>query len=318
MTRDGFHVESMPATEEELALARETMRSGVPRLAVHLAASAFWPRGASELCAVVRYGSRSAGVLRVLGPTPDAFDLQDLDLLTILARQAGAAVETSRLFTLQDFQRQRAEGAAELAWVTLQAMNVADGATELLNVLDRFVPSIGKAIGLSRARDGVMEYVAVSGTLDVLRGRRPVSAKGIVGICPDGRRRELPRWRAIAPADVDGTLPDEWGFVVPLVARSRPTDSRRSGRAHARSRTGEIRVARIDGQHRRDADQCDGSQGRLSARAFTSRGRALGGHRRRTDDAVRVCRTGAIGRTSPRRRQNRHSRSRAEQGGSAD
>ncbi len=221
MTRDGFHVESMPATEEELALARETMRSGVPRLAVHLAASAFWPRGASELCAAVRYGSRSAGVLRVLGPTPDAFDLQDLDLLTILARQAGAAVETSRLFTLQDFQRQRAEGAAELARVTLHAMNVADGATELLNVLDRFVPSIGKAIGLSRARDGVMEYVAASGTLDVLRGRRPVSAKGIVGICPDGRPRELPSWRAISPADVDVTLPDEWGFVVPLAARDK-------------------------------------------------------------------------------------------------
>lgn len=220
-TRDGMIVPNTPATDAELALARETLRTGVSRLAVHALGGPHWSRGTSELCATVRYGTRSAGVLRLVSASPDAFDLQDLDLLTILARQAGAAVEASRLFTLQEFQRQRAEGAAELARVTLHAVNVADGALELLRVLDRFVPSIGKAIGVARARDGVIEYVATSGTLDVLRGLRPTGERGESGLAHDGRPRELASLREIAPSVGDTFLPDEWGFVVPLIARDR-------------------------------------------------------------------------------------------------
>ncbi len=220
-TRDGQPTQHGPVSDVELALANETFATGVSRLAVHIDETRYWSRGSSELCATVRFGSRSTGVLRLLSPEPDAFDLQDLDLLTILARQAGTAVETSRLFTLSDFQRQRAEGAAELARVTLQASSLAEGANELLHVLDRFVPSIGKAIGVARARDGHIEYVAASGTLDVLKGHRPGGTKGVSSIAPDGRPRELASLRDVAPAALAATVPDEWGFVVPLAARDR-------------------------------------------------------------------------------------------------
>jgi len=220
-TRDGAAVPHRAAADLELRLALETLASGTSRLAVHCDETAFWSRGTAELCAVVRFGNRSTGILRLVSPQPDAFDLQDMDLLTILARQAGTAVETSRLFTLSDFQRQRAEGAAELARVALEARSLGDGATELLHVLDRFVPSIGKAIGVARARDGQIEYVAASGTLDVLKGHRPGGTKGGVGIALDGRPRELASLRDIAPSALATTIPDEWGFVVPLAARDR-------------------------------------------------------------------------------------------------
>ncbi len=220
-TRDGVAVPHRPAAPLELNLALETLATGTSRLAVHCTDTAFWSRGTAELCAVVRFGNRSTGILRLVSPQPDAFDLQDLDLLTILARQAGTAVETSRLFTLSDFQRQRAEGAAELARVALEARSLGDGANELLHVLDRFVPSIGKAIGVARARDGQIEYVAASGTLDVLKGHRPGGTKGVIGIAPDGRPRELASLRDIAPTALASTVPDEWGFVVPLAARDR-------------------------------------------------------------------------------------------------
>ncbi len=219
--RDGQPVPHGPAGELELALANETLTTGISRLAVHLDEARDWARGWAEMCATVRFGNRATGVLRLLAPRPDAFDLQDLDLLTILARQAGTAAETSRLFTLSDFQRQRAEGAAELARVTLQANSLASGANELLHVLDRVVPSIGKAIGIARGRDGLIEYVAASGTLDVLKGHRPGADKGIPAIAPDGRPRELPSLRDVAPAALASTIPDEWGFVVPLAARDR-------------------------------------------------------------------------------------------------
>ncbi len=100
-------------------------------------------------------------------------------------------------------------------------MTLADGATDLLRVLDRFVPSIGKAIGVARARDGHIEYVATSGTLDVFQGQRPAGAKGVNDVAPDGRPTELPSLRDVAPANVADTLPDEWALAVPLAARER-------------------------------------------------------------------------------------------------
>ncbi len=211
--------EPLPLTDAPLAIS--TAQTGVARLASHLEAGAGVARGAVELCAAVRFGQRSAGVIRLLGAKPDAFDMQDLDLLTIMARQAGAAVETARLFSQQDVQRQRAEGAAELARVTLQAVSLADGAAELLHVLDRFVPSIGKAIGVARARDGQIEYVATSGTLDVFKGGRPAGATRVNELSPDGRPVELASVRDVAPASVAASLPDEWTLAVPLAARER-------------------------------------------------------------------------------------------------
>ena len=216
----GRVISTDPVTIADAQLAVSTAQTGVPRLASHLAPGPA-ARSTMELCAAVRFGHRSTGVIRLLGAKRDAFSVQDLDLLTMIARHAGTAVETARLFALQDFQRQRAEGAAELARVTVQAVTLADGATDLLRVLDRFVPSIGKAIGVARARDGHIEYVATSGTLDVFQGQRPAGAKGVTDVAPDGRPTELPSLRDVAPASVADTLPDEWALAVPLAARER-------------------------------------------------------------------------------------------------
>jgi PAS domain S-box-containing protein len=209
----------------DLTCARLTAESGITRACSHLAPGADVARGSTELCAAVRFGQRSAGVIRLIAIPDEPFDAQDLDLLTIIARHAGTAVESSRLFALQDLQRQRAEGAAELARTTLQAGNVTEGATELLHVLDRFVPSIGKAIGAARGRDGMIEYVATSGTLDVLQGHRPGGLRGVSDLSPDGRGVEFTSLRDAAPDRLPdglrGAVPDEWAFMVPLVARDR-------------------------------------------------------------------------------------------------
>ena len=217
----GRVISTDPVTLTDAQLATSTALTGIPRVASHLTAGADVARSTMELCAAVRFGQRSAGVIRLLGAKRDAFVLQDLDLLTIMARHAGTAVETARLFALQDFQRQRAEGAAELARVTLQAVSLADGATELLQVLDRFVPSIGKAIGVARARDGHIEYIATSGTLDVFKGQRPAGSRGVQDVAPDGRPAELASLRDVAPASVADSLPDEWALAVPLASRER-------------------------------------------------------------------------------------------------
>ncbi len=220
---------SMVSTElapvPDLTLARMTADTGVSRMACHLEAGRDAPQGATELCAAVHFGHRSASVIRLLATAARPYDAQDLDLLTIVARHAGTAVETARLFALQDLQRQRAEGAADLARATLEARSVEDGALELLAVLDRHVPSIGKAIGVARGRDGIMEYVACSGTLDVVRGRQGGGAHRWAALSRDGKPVELSSMREQAlpptPDDREEPLPDEWAFVVPLRARDR-------------------------------------------------------------------------------------------------
>lgn len=219
--QDGQVRSSEPSAVPETDLARETSLTGIPRLASRLVPELGIARGTLELYAPVRAGRRDVGVIRLVDTRPDVFALQDLDLLTIMARHAGAAIESARLFALQEFQRQRAEGAAEVARVTLQATTLAEGTAELLQVLDRLIPSNGKALGVARARDGQIEYVATSGTLDPLKGHRPGSTRGVDQFSPDGQPTELHTLRDMAPDGLAESLPDEWALVVPLAARER-------------------------------------------------------------------------------------------------
>jgi signal transduction histidine kinase/GAF domain-containing protein len=205
----------------DVALVEVTARAGVARMASHLQDGVEVVVGTTELCAPVRDGNRTAGVIRLLAPPHQAFDSHDFELISILARHAGTAVETARLFTLQDLQRQRAEGAAEVARVALHARQLDEGASELLHVLDRFVPSIGKAIGVARGRDGMIEYVAASGTLDGLRGHRPASLLALLELSPSGSAVECTDLTPLAPVSLQAGLAEEWAFVLPLIARDR-------------------------------------------------------------------------------------------------
>lgn len=217
----GQPVSSDLAPLADLALVRATADTGHSRLATHLEAGPDVVRGTTELCAAVRFGTRSGGVIRLLARPEAGFDGQDLDLLTILARHAGTAVETARLFALQDLQRQRAEGAAELARASLQAASLGEGAAELLHLLDRLVPSIGKAIGVVRAREAVLEFVAGTGTLDGLRGRRHDGAAVVDQLAPNGKPAAYASLHAEAPEGLRAHLPDQWALVIPLAARGR-------------------------------------------------------------------------------------------------
>jgi len=226
-TLHGKAVPIEPSAPETLDLARATYVSGVPRIGMSwvVAPGTDVTREQNahtvELCAPVRFGERSIGVLRLTTADHGTFNLQDLDLVSILARHAGSALETSRLFGTQDVERQRAEAAADIARAALRADRMQEGAARLLEVLDRVVPTSGKAVGVSRARDGRIEYVAASGTLSALLGHRPPGGGGVNAAAPDGRPFEVTTLRDLAPESHFGKLPDEWGLVVPLIARER-------------------------------------------------------------------------------------------------
>jgi two-component system NtrC family sensor kinase len=220
-TRYGKAVPAAQGATHDLELARATYGSGVPRIGVAIAGAVTNGRRTVELCAPIRFGERSIGVLRLRTAGTGTFDLQDLDLISILARHAGSALETARLFRAQDVERQRAEAAADLARAVLRAEKFNDGAARLIAVIDRVVPSSGKALGIARGRDGRIEYVAASGTLELLLGHRPPGTSGVDAASPDGRPFEVASLRHLAPADILESVPNEWAFVVPLIARDR-------------------------------------------------------------------------------------------------
>jgi two-component system NtrC family sensor kinase len=208
----------------DLELARATYASGVPRIGVSTSAGASASANAQrivELCAPVRFGERSIGVLRLMTSGIGTFDLQDLDLVNILARHAGSALETARLFRAQDVERRRAEAAADLARAVLRADRFNDGAIKLLHVLDEVVPTSGKALGIARGRDGLIEYVAVSGSLDSLLGHRPSGHGGVNAVAPDGRPFDVTDLRQLAPPVALDKVPNDWALIVPLIARDR-------------------------------------------------------------------------------------------------
>jgi PAS domain S-box-containing protein len=216
--------EVVPPSEpppEELELVRAAFVSGVPRIATNTGATSDASEGTAELCAPVRFGDRSVGVLRVLAPDARAFEMQDLDLLTILSRHVGTAFETVRLFTAQDLQRRRAEAGAEIARAALHAANLRDGVSRLIRLLDRVVPSAGKAIGIARTRDASLEFIVTTGSLAPLGEHRLDSAGSLATLTSGNRATEYASLRDVVPADVVEDLPDEWGYVIPLGARDR-------------------------------------------------------------------------------------------------
>lgn len=220
-TVDGKSVPVEQCPPDTLDLARATYISGIPRIGMTIAGDIAREGRPVELCAPVRFGERSIGVLRLTTADFGTFNLQDLDLVSILARHAGSALETSRLFGTQDIERQRAEAAADLARAALGADRIHDGAARLLDVLDRVVPTAGKAVGVARARDGRIEYIAASGSLHSLLGHRPSGTGGVNAAAPEGRPVEVASLRELAPESLYDKVPNEWGLVIPLIARER-------------------------------------------------------------------------------------------------
>ena len=220
-TVDGQSVPIEHGSPETLDLVRATYISGIPRIGMLNANGGALHGHTVELCAPVRFGERSIGVLRLTTADHGTFNLQDLDLVSILARHAGSALETSRLFGTQDIERQRAEAAADIARAALRSERIHEGAARLLEVLDRVVPTAGKSVGVARARDGRIEYVAASGTLRALFGHRPAGAGGVNAASPDGRPVEVASLRELSATGLFDRVPDEWGLLVPLIARER-------------------------------------------------------------------------------------------------
>ena len=168
---------------------------------------------ASELAVPMVHGDRSLGVLIVQSSQRGAFTTEDVELLSIIARQAAVAIDNARLFGAQRDEREMAEAAARIARVALSSTNAADAASAILTILGDVVPMAGSAIGLLE-RENTIAYVAASGTSSfALDTRVPLTASIAREVLP------APEGEGAAASEDDALA--RGGVVLPLAAKSR-------------------------------------------------------------------------------------------------
>jgi PAS domain S-box-containing protein len=156
----------------DLTLVQAAGDSGVAHLASRLTSQPDAAVGTTELCAPLRVAHSGAGVLRLVAGPDQHFDGEDLFLVAVLTGHAATAAEAARLVTAHQRQRRRAETAAALGRVALHATTLPEAAQQLLDVLHNSLRSSGMALGVSRLRDGSLEYIAANGDLAHLAGQR--------------------------------------------------------------------------------------------------------------------------------------------------
>ncbi len=214
-----FVDDMLKGTEVELAVTEPMRRAGIGALAL----------------LPLRVDGRVIGSIGIRFLGTREFDAAERAFLESFSSQVAVALRNAQhVSDLQDraerldnlarereIEQQRAEAAADVARTALAHGGLLAGVQSLLGILERIVPSSGKAIGVARARDGRLEYVGAHGSLASLLGHRPAGLRGVLGITPDGLPIELESLRSEAPAPLRDAVPDERALVLPLVARDR-------------------------------------------------------------------------------------------------
>ncbi|HJR65628.1 MAG TPA: GAF domain-containing protein [Gemmatimonadaceae bacterium] len=115
------------------------------------------------LSAPILHGDRALGVLQAQSYDPEAYDWDDVDLVMLIARQAGTAIVNARAFETERRELERAQFAAAVARAALAAGDLAAGADAVLSVVAGACPTSGMTIDII-ASGGARRTVATRGT----------------------------------------------------------------------------------------------------------------------------------------------------------
>jgi PAS domain S-box-containing protein len=179
-------------------------------------------RLASELAVPMVHGDHVLGVLIVQSPRAGAFTSEDVELLSIIARQAAVAIENARLFEAQREEREMAEAAARVARVALSNTSPGDAARAILAVVGDVVRMDGAAIGLLH-RDDAVVYIGATGSARTMLGSRvPLRASIASEVLPRDHAAAQPTDAADQEptARTDATL-SRGGVVLALAAKNK-------------------------------------------------------------------------------------------------
>ncbi|HEY3745864.1 MAG TPA: GAF domain-containing protein [Gemmatimonadaceae bacterium] len=174
----------------------------------------------SEITAPLIYHNRTVGVMQVLSYRQNAYDDHDLELIMLIARQAAVAIENGRLFASQRNEQEQTEAAAEIARLALRKVSVAEASRRILDILEKVVPSSGKAIGVISREGNLLTCVAASGTCSRMSGLIAPAEETAVR---DALATEQPTFveNLREQASDPDRVPAEPAIAIPLIASDR-------------------------------------------------------------------------------------------------
>src|SRR5688500_14948370 len=114
------------------------------------------------LSAPILHGDRALGVLQAQSYDTAAYDWDDVDLIMLIARQAGTAIINARAFETERRELERAQFAAAVARAALAASDLEAGASAVLSVVAGVCPTTGMTIDVIDT-DGTRRTVATRG-----------------------------------------------------------------------------------------------------------------------------------------------------------
>ena len=114
------------------------------------------------LSAPILHGDRALGVLQAQSYDPLAYDWEDVDLVMLIARQAGTAIMNARAFETERRELERAQLAAAVARTALAASELEEGAKALIAVVAEACPSSGMTLSVI-GTDGSRRRAATRG-----------------------------------------------------------------------------------------------------------------------------------------------------------
>jgi len=172
----------------------------------------------AEIAVPIVHGEDVLGVLVVQGDEPGAFTDEDAAVLSLIARQAGSAIENARLFEAERQARSIAEAAATIARAALASTSPAETGREVLDAVDSVVPSAGKALGVMGDAGESITYVSASGALEGLLGR-VIPARESAALLVGTRRTVItPPREALESVQERDVIP-VGAALVPLIAK---------------------------------------------------------------------------------------------------
>jgi PAS domain S-box-containing protein len=137
------------------------------------------------LSAPILNGDRALGVLQAQSYDVDAYDWDDVDLVMLIARQAGTAIANARAFEAERRELERAQIAAAMARTALAATELEEGARAVLDAVARACPTAGMTISVA-SPDGPCRPVATRGDAPPL-----TTADGVLRIALSSGERTL-------------------------------------------------------------------------------------------------------------------------------
>ncbi len=175
----------------------------------------------SEAAVPLMHDNEPSGVLIVQSEETGAFTAEDGDVLALLARQAGIAIENARLFEAERGARELAEAAAEISRIALASSGTDQTSQQVIETMDRVAPSPGKALGLVDVSGKLLRYLAASGTLRRLQHVVvPVEQSATTLVPPSESAPIAVGPEALAPLS-ERQVVSEGAILVPLVAKNR-------------------------------------------------------------------------------------------------